>query len=280
MKRLGGKVAAVTGAGSGIGRALALALSNAGVHLALSDVDQASLDETTRLCGASGSRITTDVVDVASRDDVFNWAGRAQSSHGRINLIINNAGVNLVAGAAAQSVEDFEWLMNINFWGVVHGTQAFLPHLRASGEGHVVNISSVFGLMSIPSQSAYNASKFAVRGYSDALRMELEMDGAPVSVTTVHPGGIKTSIAKNARVMMPTGAVDNDIPDRFERSAFTSPEKAAKQIVRAIERDRRRALIGPDAVLFDLVSRLPAPVAQRITMAATRRTMGSALPKT
>ena len=300
MKALPGKVAALTGAGSGIGRALAVTLAEAGVELALSDIDDESLSRTRGLCRASGVRVTTTVVDVSNRDDVFAWAAASASAHGRINLVINNPGVNLVAGAAAQSIEDFHWLMDINFWGVVHGTQAFLPHLRESGDGHVVNISSVFGLMSIPSQSAYNASKFAVRGFSDALRMELEMEGASVSVTTVHPGGIRTAIARNARVVpsstgsvddtktpspatrssgMSTGSVD-DIKDRFDRIAITSPDKAAREIVRAIQRNRRRALIGPDAALFDLVSRLPAPLAQRITMAAIHRTMGSALPKT
>lgn len=299
MKSLAGKVAAVTGAGSGIGRALAATLAGAGVDLALSDIDAPALEETKRLCATSGAEISTAVVDVSNRGEVFDWAAAAASDHGRINLVINNAGVNLVAGAVVQPIEDFSWLMDINFWGVVHGTQAFLPHLRTSGEGHVVNISSVFGLMSIPSQSAYNASKFAVRGFSDALRMELELEGAPVSVTTVHPGGIKTAIARNARVVpMSTGSVDDtethhpaadssgmstgsvdDIADRFDRIAITSPEKAARQIVRAIERNRRRALIGPDAALFDLVSRLPAPLAQRITMTVTHRTMGSALPK-
>lgn len=277
MRDLTGKVAAITGAGSGLGRALATRLAHSGCNLALSDVDSVGLAQTVELIGGRAN-VTSQVVDVADRDTVFAWADDVATQHERVNLVINNAGVNLVAGAAAQSIEDFEWLMNINFWGVVHGTQAFVPHLRASGVGHVVNISSVFGLMSIPSQSAYNASKFAVRGFSDALRMELEIEGAPVSVTTVHPGGIKTSIAKNARVVS-TGSVD-EIAHRFERNAFTAPDTAARQIVRAIERNRRRALIGPDAILFDLVSRLPAPLAQRITIAATHRTMGSALPKT
>ena len=163
------------------------------------------------------------------------------------------------------SYEDFEWLMAIDFWGVVYGTKAFLPHLKASGEGHVVNVSSVFGLVSVPSQSAYNAAKFAVRGFSDTLRMELEIEGAPVSVTTIHPGGIKTNIARNAR-MDPSVALLSRDPESaqadFERMFITSPEKAAQQILAAVRRNRRRALIGPDAKVIDLVSRLPATVYQ------------------
>ena len=137
---------------------------------------------------------------MADRDAVYAWAEQVVADHGKVNLIINNAGVALGATVESMSYEDFEWLMSINFWGVVYGTKAFLPHLKASGEGHVVNLSSVFGLISVPSQSAYNAAKFAVRGFTDTLRMELEIEGAPVSVTTIHPGGIKTNIAKNARI--------------------------------------------------------------------------------
>jgi butyryl-CoA dehydrogenase len=165
------------------------------------------------------------------------------------------------------SYEDFEWLMNINFWGVVYGTKAFLPHLKASGEGHIANVSSVFGLISVPSQSAYNAAKFAVRGFTDTLRMELEIEGANVSVTTIHPGGIKTNIARNARMDPSVGMIagDTDAARRdFERVFITSPAKAARQIVNAIQRDRRRALIGPDAKAIDFVSRLPATLYQSV----------------
>jgi len=300
VKRLDGKVAAITGAASGIGRALALELRSEGAHLALSDIDADGLYETHALCAGGGRSVTTALVDVASRQQVFTWADDVAAAHGQCNLVFNNAGVALADGAESQSIEDFEWLMNINFWGVVHGTQAFLPHLRASDEGHIVNISSVFGLVSIPSQSAYNAAKFGVRGYTDALRMELELDEGNVSATTVHPGGIKTAIARNARVPgatgtrlehnrgMSTGSVDRDIAsvdnsrglvDRFEKLARTPAEKAARQIIRAVKRNRRRALIGPDAGLFDLTARLPAAVSQRLVMAMTRRHLGSELPR-
>jgi butyryl-CoA dehydrogenase len=211
---------------------------------------------------------------VADQGAVYEWAGRVVADHGKVNLIINNAGVALGATIEAMSYEDFEWLMNINFWGVVYGTKAFLPHLKESGDGHVVNVSSVFGLVSVPSQAAYNAAKFAVRGFSDTLRMELEIEGADVSVTTVHPGGIKTNIARNAR-MDPSVELLGGDPERarrdFERIFITSPAKAARQIIKAVERDRRRALIGPDAKVIDLVSRLPAGLYQAVLAKGARR---------
>jgi short-subunit dehydrogenase len=164
--------------------------------------------------------------------------------------------------------------MNINFWGVVYGTKAFLPYLKASGEGHVVNLSSVFGLVSVPSQSAYNAAKFAVRGFTDTLCMELEIEGAPVSVTTIHPGGIKTNIARNARMdpsMTETVGGGEKARAAMERVFITSPEKAARQILAAVQRDRRRALIGPDAKVIDFVSRLPASLYQNALARGARR---------
>jgi NAD(P)-dependent dehydrogenase (short-subunit alcohol dehydrogenase family) len=280
VKHFSGRVAAVTGAGSGIGQALALALAERGAHLSLSDVDEAGLAETVARCERPGVRVSPARVDVADRDAVFAWADDVVEQHGGVDLVINNAGVGLGAAAAAQSIDDFEWLMNINFWGVVHGTQAFLPHLRHSGDGHVVNISSVFGLVSIPTQSAYNASKFAVRGFTDALRMELEIEGAGVSATTIHPGGIRTSIARNARTdesMIIAGSSAAEFVNEFDKLARSTPEKAARQILKAVERNRRRALIGPDAKVFDLVSRLPAGLYQRLLVAdAKRRRSGAA----
>jgi short-subunit dehydrogenase len=267
MKDFNGRVAAITGAGSGIGRALANELAKRGAHLALADIDDAGLAETVAQCEGRGVKITSQHVDVADRAAVEAWADRVVTDHGKVNLVINNAGVALGATIESVSYEDFEWLMGINFWGVVYGTKAFLPHLKASGEGHVVNLSSVFGLISVPSQSAYNAAKFAVRGFTDALRMELEISGAPVSVTTIHPGGIKTNIAKNARIDESLEEMTGD-PEKaraeFEKAFVTSPEKAARQILAAVQRDKRRALIGPDAKVVDFVSRLPAGFYQRI----------------
>ena len=260
MKDFNGRVAAITGAGSGIGRALANALARRGAHVALSDIDDTGLAETVAQCEGFGVKITSEHLDVADRDAVYAWADRVVADHGGVNLIINNAGVALGATVESMSYEDFEWLMNINFWGVVYGTKAFLPYLKLAGEGHIVNLSSVFGLISVPSQSAYNAAKFAVRGFTDTLRMELEIEGANVSVTTVHPGGIKTNIARNARMDPSIRDLAGD-PEKaaaeFERAFITSPEKAAEQILAAVRRDRRRALIGPDAKAIDLVSRLP-----------------------
>jgi len=157
---------------------------------------------------------------------------------------------------------------------VVHGTQAFLPHLKAAGEGHIVNISSVFGLISVPTQSAYNAAKFGVRGFTDALRMELEMDGAGVSCTTVHPGGIKTNIARNARMdpsVAPMAGELEQVGADFDKVAMTSPEKAARQILAAVEANKRRALIGPDAKFIDVISRLPAGLYQRVLVRGAKR---------
>ena len=200
MRDFNGRVAAITGAGSGIGRALANALARQGAHIALSDLDDTGLAETVAQCEGFGVKITSQHVDVADRNAVYAWADSVVADHEKVNLIINNAGVALGATVESMSYEDFEWLMNTNFWGVVYGTKAFLPYLKQSGEGHVVNLSSVFGLISVPSQSAYNAAKFAVRGFTDTLRMELDIEDTNVSVTTVHPGGIKTNIVRNARL--------------------------------------------------------------------------------
>jgi butyryl-CoA dehydrogenase len=267
MHDFNGRVAAITGAGSGIGRALANNLARKGAPLALCDINDEGLAETVAQCEGHGIKVTSQHIDVANRDAVFAWADQVVADHGKVNLVINNAGVALGATVEAMSYKDFEWLMNINFWGVVHGTKAFLPHLKASGEGHIVNLSSVFGLISIPSQSAYNAAKFAVRGFTDSLRMELEIEGANVSATTIHPGGIKTNIAKNARmdpsVTEVAGNPDKALRD-FERMFITSPTKAARQILKAVERDRRRALIGPDAKVIDLISRLPGTLYQNV----------------
>ncbi len=270
MRQFRGKVAAITGAGSGIGRGLALELASRGCHLALSDVDDAGLAETVAMvdqgAGTRGSvKISSAHVDVTDRDAVERWAAAVAEEFGQVNLVFNNAGVALSATVSAMTYESFRWLMDINFWGVVHGTLAFLPHLRASGDGHVVNISSVFGLLGIPSQSAYNSAKFAVRGFTDALRTELDIEQCGVSATTIHPGGIRTNIARNARfefadhdeaVDAEQAAVD------FERLTRTTPEKAAQLILGAVEKNKRRALIGPDAHVFDAAARLSPRASQ------------------
>ena len=274
MKSFVGRVAAVTGAGSGIGQALALELAHRRAHLALSDVDPDGLAGTVERCRAMGVTVTSERVDVADRAAVESWAAQVVRDHGSVNVIVNNAGVALAATVDTMSYDDLEWLMAIDFWGVVHGTKAFLPHLQASGEGHIVNVSSVFGLISVPTQSAYNAAKFAVRGFTDTLRMELEIAGSPVSATTVHPGGIKTSIARNARVDQSvaemTGGADRARAG-FDRLAITRPEKAARQILAAVAQDRRRVLVGPDAKVIDLLARLPTGLYQRAFVLGSRR---------
>jgi short-subunit dehydrogenase len=268
-----GKVAAITGAGSGIGRALATDLAGRGAHLALSDVDEGGMAGTAAACQGAGTKVTCRRVDVADRQAVEDWAREVVADHGRVNLVFNNAGVALSATVEAMSYEDFEWLMGINFWGVVHGTKAFLPHLKEAGDGHIVNTSSVFGLISVPSQAAYNSAKFAVRAFTDALRMELEIEKAPVACTTVHPGGIKTNIARNARIdssVARLGANPDEVRERFDRMAMTSPAKAARQILAAVEKGKHRVLIGPDAKFIDLVSRLPSGLYQRAMVRSAR----------
>jgi NAD(P)-dependent dehydrogenase (short-subunit alcohol dehydrogenase family) len=261
MKNFRGRVAAITGAGSGIGRALAVELATKGCHVALSDVDDDGLAETVVLVErlAGPIKVSTAHVDVADREAVEAWAADVIAEFGHVNLIFNNAGVALSATVPVMSYDSFRWLMDINFWGVVHGTLAFLPHLKESADGHVINISSVFGLLGIPSQSAYNAAKFAVRGFTDALRTELDIEQCGVSATTIHPGGIRTNIARNARFESaehePTIDAEQAAVD-FEKLTRTTPEKAAQLILGAVEKNKRRALIGPDAHLFDAAARI------------------------
>lgn len=273
MKTFRGTVAAITGAGSGIGRALAVNLAGQGASLALCDVDEAGLAETVRLCEATGVKVTSQRVDVADRAAVEAWAEQVISDHGRINLVVNNAGVALGATIESMSYEDFEWLMNINFWGVVYGTKAFLPHLKSGRNGHIVNISSVFGLMAIPTQSAYNASKFAVRGFTDALRVELEIDDCGVSATTVHPGGIRTNIAASARrdASVAPMTKDVDVAAEFEKAARTSPQEAAEVILDAVLKNKRRITIGADGRVFDVVARMPAAFYQTVLVRGAKR---------
>ncbi|RLE24318.1 MAG: acetoin dehydrogenase [Actinobacteria bacterium] len=260
MKDFNDKVAAITGAGSGIGRALSVELAARGCHIALSDVDDAGMAETVAMAEQVGSvKISTRIVDVADRAAIEDWAQAVVEEHGKVNLIFNNAGVALGATVESMSYDNFEWLMDINFWGVVNGTMTFLPLIKDTGDGHVINISSVFGLMAIPSQSAYNAAKFGVRAFTDALRIELDMEPCGVSATTIHPGGIRTNIARNARM---ESAADEDPPDAdqaaldFEKFARTSPEKAAQLILGAVGKNKRRALIGRDAHVFDFAARV------------------------
>lgn len=246
MKSLQDKVVAITGAGSGIGRALAVACARQGALLAISDVDDVGLAETVELVKGAGAQVRSDHVDVADRAAMAAYAATVVDHFGRVNVVVNNAGVALAGDFADLDYSDMEWILGINFWGVVNGTKEFLPHLIASGDGHVVNLSSLFGLMSMPGQSMYNASKYAVRGLTEALRIEMLKAGHPVAVTAVHPGGIKTAIARNARV---SAREDKEATARLfdKKLAKMSPEKAAEVILDGILRDKPRVLIGMDA---------------------------------
>ena len=273
MKTLRNRVAVVTGAASGIGRSLAVVLAREGCILELSDVDEPGLRETRRLVGGDPARVGVERLDVADRAAVHAHADRVAGERGAVHLVVNNAGVALEAPIASMSYADLEGLMGINFWGVVHGTKAVLPHLERAGEGHIVNVSSVFGLISVPNQSAYNAAKFAVRGFTEALREELELAGSPVSATCVHPGGIRTNIARNARVGSGAARSREKLAINFDRVARTSSEKAAETIVRGVRRNARRVLIGSDAFLVDRLQRWLPTSYQRIVVSAARRRM-------
>jgi short-subunit dehydrogenase len=275
VKSFADKVAAITGAGSGMGRTLAIALARRGCHLAVSDVNEDSLAETVTSAAAQGVKVTSRKVDVAQRDQVHTWADEVVRDHGRCNLIFNNAGVAHSSTIEGVDYADFEWIVGINFWGVVYGTKAFLPHLKASGEGHVVNMSSLFGLVGIPGQGTYNATKFAVRGFSEALREELEVTRSPVSATCVHPGGIKTNIARSARMdpsLMHLGVKDvEQSRASFEKMFRVTAEDAAETILRGVQRNARRVLVGADAHFLDALQRLMPASYQKIVAVAARR---------
>ena len=256
MTDLNGRSVALTGAGSGIGRALAVLLASKGVRLALADKDAAGLNETKALLGNSPATAT--VLDVTDTAALTAWIDEAAREFDGLNGIINNAGLSVVAPFADCPAADFDRVMDVNFGGVVTGCRAALPHLRAADAGWIVNISSVFGMMGYPTQSAYNASKFAVRGLTEALYLELGATDPHIRVIRVHPGGIKTAVARNAKFIkgMPgsDSALDSDAA--FQKSARTTPESAAATIVAGMERGQHRVLIGPDARMIDWITRL------------------------
>ncbi len=253
MHYLNGKIAVVTGAGSGIGRELALQLNRAGCKLHISDISPDGLAGTADLLPRHDVPAESHILDVADKTAVHAWAERIGEVDGHVDVVINNAGVALMSTVEDMRYDDIEWLMGINFWGVVYGTQAFLPLLRLAPQGHLVNISSVFGLIGVPTQSAYNAAKFAVRGYTEALRQE--MAGTNVHVCCVHPGGIKTNIARAARSSDTKTSAD-ERAEAFDKAAGTPAVDAAKQIIDAIEQRRPRLLIGKDALVISLITRL------------------------
>ncbi len=258
MRSLENKVVVITGAGSGIGRALALQLAAQGAQLALCDVSAENLQKTVEIAGAHGVKVYSATVDVSDRKAVQTFADNVERVLGKAHVIINNAGVALGQTVEHMNRNDFEWVMNINFYGVVNGTEAFLPHLKAQKEGHIVNISSIFGIIGVPSQSAYNSSKFAVKGFTEAMRQELKISHPQIHVTCVHPGGIKTNIVRNGRIqedMSGKQVSHGKMAADFDKLAATTAEEAARQIVRAIEKNQKRLLIGKDAKMLDLMAR-------------------------
>ncbi|MEH6581116.1 MAG: SDR family NAD(P)-dependent oxidoreductase [Halioglobus sp.] len=248
-----GKTAVITGAGSGIGRALAQQLNREGCKLLLSDIDPKGLEGTLQSLERADVTAESQILDVSDKSAVHTWAEDIAAKQHSVDIMINNAGVALMASVEESEYADIEWMMSINFWGVVYGTKAFLPLLRNSPQGHLVNVSSIFGIVGIPSQSAYNAAKFAVRGFTEALRHELA--GSNVHVCCVHPGGIKTNIARNGRTNNASMTADQRGAN-FEKIAGTTAQSAAKEIVSAIEKHKIRLLIGNDARLLSLLSRL------------------------
>jgi NAD(P)-dependent dehydrogenase (short-subunit alcohol dehydrogenase family) len=247
MTKVRSKVVAVTGAASGIGRALALALVGKGAEVAISDVDEVGLAETEKLLAGKG-KVTSHVLDVRDREAWARYAAAVEGQHGGADIIINNAGVAVRASVEEISYEDFEFVMDVNFWGVVYGTKTFLPLFRRRGAGHIVNISSINGLVPFALQSPYNASKFGVLGFNETLMQELAED--PIRVTSVHPGGIRTNIARRGR------NVSEEQAAFFDTIARTSADEAAAQIVRGIEADRQRVYVGADAKLMATAKRL------------------------
>ena len=271
-QKLSGKLAVITGAASGIGKALALQLDGAGARLALSDVNQEALEA---LHDELGQRHHIQVLDVSNRKAVLAYAKKLQKSLGNADLLFNNAGVAISETIEGTSFDDFEWLMNINFWGVVNGTKAFLPQMKEQESASIINVSSVLGLIAVAQLGAYNASKFAVRGFSETLRAELA--DSNVMVHTVHPGGIKTNIASSAKIYTAPGdmSLEEDMGAAFQKLCMTTPEQAANIILSGVINGEERILVGPDAKVFDALGRsLPksyTPLINRFTRLLVNR---------
>jgi NADP-dependent 3-hydroxy acid dehydrogenase YdfG len=263
MDGFAGKVAAVTGAGSGIGQALSLELGRSGASLAISDVDLEGLAKTEEQLKAIGAPVRSDRLDVTEREAFHVYADHVKEHFGKVNQIYNNAGIAYTGDVDITAYKDIERVMDVDFWGVVNGTKAFLPHLVASGDGHVINVSSLFGLLSVPGQAAYNSAKFAVRGFTEALRQEMVLNREPVKVTSIHPGGIKTAIARNG---LTADGVDPAAQSKVfdKRLASTTPQRAAEIILDGVRKNKARVLVGQDAVVIDLLVRLTGSNYQRL----------------
>ena len=273
MKNFKNKVAAITGAGSGMGQQLAVLLAKAGCHLSISDVNEKGLAETVELVKPYNVRVTSKKVNVAKLEEVRAWAADTVQNHGSVNMIFNNAGVALGSTVEGANYEDLEWIMGINFWGVVYGTKEFLPYIKKTGEGHIINTSSLFGLTAQPTQSAYNSSKFAVRGFTESLRQELDIENCGVSALCVHPGGIRTNIANDARMndsLKSLGMNPEKSAKAFNKLLRMPAEDASQQILDAVLKNKRRLLIGNDAKAIDLMQRILPTGYQKVTALATK----------
>ena len=270
MNAFEAKVAVITGAGSGIGRALAVNLAKKGAKLALSDIDTEGLAETVSQAEALGADVKSDRLNVAEREAVLDYAEAVVAHFGEVHQVYNNAGIAYNGDVENSEFKDIERIIDVDFWGVVNGTKAFLPHVIASGDGHIINISSLFGLIAVPGQSAYNAAKFAVRGFTEALHQEMLVAKHPVKVTCVHPGGIKTAVARNATVANDQNA--QTFAEFFDkRLALHSPEMAAETIIDGVSKGRARVVIGWEAKALDVLARIIGPSYQRIIAAAVAK---------
>jgi NAD(P)-dependent dehydrogenase (short-subunit alcohol dehydrogenase family) len=272
MQGFAGKVAVVTGAGSGMGAELAVQLGRHGASVAISDVDTEGLAVTEGRLKAIGAPVKSDRLDVAERESFLLYADDVKNRFGKINQIYKNAGIAYSGDIEVTAFKDIERIMDVDYWGVVNGTKAFLPHLIASGDGHVINISSVFGLFAVPGQAAYNSAKFAVRGFTEALRQEMLLARHPVKVTTVHPGGIKTAIARNATAA--DGLDSAHLAEWFDtKMARTSSERAAEIILDGVAKGKAKVLVGADAKILDAFVRVTGPGYHKVLVALARRTM-------
>ncbi|MDX1509894.1 MAG: SDR family NAD(P)-dependent oxidoreductase [Nitriliruptorales bacterium] len=266
-----GDVLVITGASSGIGRGLALAGAERGATLVLADINEVGLADTAERVRDRAGAVSTHVVDVSDRDAVIDVAATVEERHGAVRGLFNNAGVAMAGLVTEQTYEDIDWVLDINLMGVINGTQAFLPLLIASGRGHVVNVSSIFGLVGMPLHSIYCASKFAVRGYTEAISMDFEMERLPVQAHAVHPGGIKTNIAASARPA--PGRSSDGFQELFNMVTTTSAERAGERIMKGTESGQRRIHVGVDARLMHLAERLSGSRYQPITSAIARRVL-------
>lgn len=252
----GQKLCVITGAGAGIGRATARALARQGARLVISDINKSAIEETAALITDAGGQVEAHQLDVSNRAAVFDLAGQIIADYKQVDMVLNNAGIANIAPVETLTIEDFERVMNVDFWGVVHGTQAFLPHFISRNAGHIANISSIFGWIGVPNQGAYNSAKFAVHGFTEALRQE--MNGSGVKVSCIHPGGIDTNIARNS--ILPQGEDTaerrEEIAQTFKSMVKSTPDQAAQTIINGVARGKARILIGRDARMVDIIRRL------------------------